>query len=109
MADSDPNKPGTQTSEFKFATVLSVVGVLLTGMATVFSALKEQFPNVTWVGSIAGALVAIAPAVAYIVNRGMVKSSQIKADAHVDAASIAMGISPSVAVGAGTVVKPANP
>jgi hypothetical protein len=111
MADTDPNKPGVQTSEFKLATVLSVAGVLLTGLATVFSALKEQFPNVTWIGSIAGALVAIAPAVAYIMSRGTVKAAQAHADAAESIASaqaaLAIATPPAVATATAT-VKP-NP
>ena len=80
MSDqSNPTKPGGATSEFKMSTVVIILSAALAGLTTTFAMLKDSFPDVGWVGVVAGLLSMAYTASGYAKSRGTVKAADILA------------------------------
>lgn len=42
---SDPNKPGSQTTEGKYTVIIGIVGAIIAGLSTTVAMLKEVLPD----------------------------------------------------------------
>lgn len=97
-APSDPNKPGTQTSEFKVATVIGAVGAVVAGASLTLSQLHDLFPGSTWiatcVGIVAGLGTMLAVGMKFIGSRTEVKTGQLKLEAAKQIAAASLPPSP---------------
>lgn len=71
-----PSGPGTTTSEFQLSVAVAVFGAIISGLTVTLGVLHADFPEVGWIGLIAGALTTIAPVLSYIKSRGTVKSAE---------------------------------
>lgn len=102
---ADPAKPGNQTSEFSLTKLVAWlaggVAVLLPVLVIVSDALskvQDVFPNVRWLGAIAGviaSLLTILMAVSkYTGGRSDLKVAQVAGAAQVQAAQIAASAPP---------------
>lgn len=92
MTESDPNKAGTSTSEFKLATIVGVIGAVVAGASLALTQLKEVLPDAGWIAvglTVLGGLgTMLAVASKYIGGRSAVKVAQL----GVQAASIEAGV-----------------
>jgi len=89
-ASSDPNKPGTQTTEFRVATVVGIIGAIVAGLSVTFAQLRDVFPANGWIvtsiGILAGLGTMLGVANKFIGSRTSLKVAQVSGAAQVQSA-----------------------
>lgn len=82
---SDPNKPGSQTTEFKITAAVIVVVSVLAGLAEMLNQLRTAFPEHRWIQSsvtVVAALLSVAAMVMkFTGSRTAVKVGQLQLEA----------------------------
>jgi hypothetical protein len=82
---SDPNKPGTQTTEFKLTAAVSIVGAIIAGLSVTLAQLHEAFPTAGWIATaitaVGGLATVVATASKFIGSRTAVKTAQLQGQA----------------------------
>jgi hypothetical protein len=98
MESTDPNKPGTATTEFKLTVVVSVVGAIVAGLSLSLTQLQTIYPDARWivvaVGLVGGLGTVVATVSKFIGSRTDIKvgqlgveAAQVNADARTAASS----------------------
>jgi hypothetical protein len=82
---SDPNKPGTQTTEFKITAAVSVVGAVIAGLSVTLAQLHDAFPTAGWIATAITAVGGLATVFAtvnkFIGSRTAVETAQLQTQA----------------------------
>lgn len=80
---------GRESSEYGLARIVAVLGAVLAGATVTLGSLKETFPDVGWIGVLAGVVAMAASVLGYAKSRGQVKAADVIADAAKAIAGVA--------------------
>lgn len=98
MSDAtNPTKPAVNSLEGKLAIAGTIIGAALSGLSVTFAMLEESFPDIGWLGAVAGMIAVAASVFGIAKSRGQVKAADIIATA---AKSIAGAMGPSAGLNA---------
>lgn len=93
-AVTDPNKPGTATSEFKLTVIVGAIGAVVAGLSLTLTQLHDVLPQAGWITialtAVGGLATMLAVANQYIGGRSQVKVAQLQvvaAQLHAEAAT----------------------